>query len=97
MDFRRKKIRLGDALVSDGVITEEQLQKYLEKQRTSNKKLGELLIDEGVVSEEIIAKTLSNQLGYAMIENLEECKMSDDSLSLVRVNGIQKYRVMPVE
>ena len=97
MDFRRKKIRLGDALVSDGVITEEQLQKYLEKQRTSNKKLGELLIDEGVVSEEIIAKTLSNQLGYAMIENLEECNISDDILSLVPVNVIQKYSVMPVE
>ena len=97
MDFRRKKIRLGDALVSDGVITEEQLQKYLDKQRTSNKKLGELLIDEGVVSEEIIAKTLSNQLGYAMIENLEECNISDDILSLVPVNVIQKYSVMPVE
>ena len=97
MDFRRKKIRLGDALVSDGVITEEQLQKYLDKQRTSNKKLGELLIEEGVVSEEIIAKTLSNQLGYAMIENLEECNISDDILSLVPVNVIQKYSVMPVE
>ena len=97
MDFRRKKIRLGDALVSDGVITEEQLQKYLDKQRTSSKKLGELLIEEGVVSEEIIAKTLSNQLGYAMIENLEECNISDDILSLVPVNVIQKYSVMPVE
>ena len=43
MDYRRKKIRIGDLLIQAGAITEEQLSDALEKQRGTGKKLGEFL------------------------------------------------------
>ena len=51
MDFSRKKIRLGELLVQNQIITEEQLQAALAAQKGSGKKLGEFLVDAGTVSE----------------------------------------------
>ena len=41
MDYKRKKVRLGDVLVQNGVITEEDLQRGLERQKGSGRKLCE--------------------------------------------------------
>ena len=46
-----KAMRLGDMLVSLGVISEEQLQQALEDQKVQHKRLGEILIDEGFITE----------------------------------------------
>ena len=62
MDYKRKKVRLGDVLVQNGVITEADLQRGLERQKGSGRKLGETLVDEGITTEENIARALSNQL-----------------------------------
>ena len=45
---RRKKLRLGDILVQQNVLSEEKLQAALKKQRGSGKKLGEGKITFGV-------------------------------------------------
>ena len=44
MDYNRKKLRLGDVLVNNGVISAEDLQKGLELQKGSGRKLGETLV-----------------------------------------------------
>ena len=54
MDFKRKKIRLGDLLVQAGTITQEQLETALEKQKKSGMKLGVTLVDEGIITEDDI-------------------------------------------
>lgn len=95
-DFGRKKIRLGDALVKDGAITEEQLLKALELQKGSGRKLGETLIDAGMVTEEAIAKVLSAQLGYENID-LQNIAVSQDILKLVSVSVLKKNKVLPIE
>ncbi len=51
MDYNRKKLRLGDVLVNNGVITAEELQKGLELQKGSGRKLGETLVDEGLATD----------------------------------------------
>ena len=45
-------IRIGDYLVSKGLITEEQLMKVLEKQKESqgSKRFGEVIIELGFIS-----------------------------------------------
>lgn len=95
-DFGRKKIRLGDALVNDGVITGAQLEKALELQKGSGRKLGETLIDAGMVTEEQIAKVLSRQLGYESVD-LQNITISKDVLDLVSPSVLKKNKVLPVE
>lgn len=96
IEYGRRKIRLGDALVKDGMISEEQLQKALELQKGSGRKLGETLIDAGMVTEENIAKVLSKQLGYESID-LQNISISKDVLDLVTPSVLKKNRVIPIE
>lgn len=95
-EYGRRKVRLGDALVKDGMISEEQLQKALELQKGSGRKLGETLIDAGMVTEENIAKVLSKQLGYESID-LQNIAISKDVLDLVTPSVLKKNRVIPIE
>lgn len=96
MDFNRKKIRLGDVLVNSGVITQEQLEEGLKRQKGSGRKLGETLVDEGFVTEEAIARALSNQLGYEIVD-LQNIAIPEDILGLVPGNVLERYKVLPFE
>ncbi len=96
MENSRKKLRLGDVLVNGGVITEEQLQKGLQLQKGSGRKLGETLVDEGITTEENIARALSSQLHYDLID-LQNVVIEESVLSLVPVNVLKKYKMIPVE
>lgn len=96
MDFNRKKIRLGDVLVNSGVITQEQLEEGLKRQKGSGRKLGETLVDEGFVTEEAIARALSSQLGYEMVD-LQNVAIPEDVLKLVPGNVLERYKVLPFE
>lgn len=95
-DIRRKKIRLGDALVNEGLITESQLQKALETQKATGQKLGETLVDSGAVTEEAIAKVLATQLGYENID-LQNIAISKEVRELINVNLLKKHKILPVE
>ena len=64
----RKKIRLGDLLVQNGLITEAQLGDALATQKSSGKKLGRTLIDLGLVDEDKMLQLLSQQLDIPFIQ-----------------------------
>lgn len=96
MDYNRKKLRLGDVLVNNGVITAEELQKGLELQKGSGRKLGETLVDEGLATEENIARALSNQFHYDMVD-LQNVEIEQEVLSLVPANVLKKHKALPFE
>lgn len=96
MDNKRKKLRLGDVLVQNGVITEEDLQRGLERQKGSGRKLGETLVDEGIATEENIARALSNQFHYDMVD-LQNTEIPQEILDLVPANVLKKHRAIPFE
>lgn len=95
-ELGRKKIRIGDALVRDGIVSEEQLQKALEMQKGTGRKLGETLIDAGMVTEEKVAEVLSRQLGYGLVD-LQNIAIPQDILGLVPPNILKKDKVIPIE
>jgi len=64
---RPEKIRLGDVLVAQKLISQEQLKQALEAQKRGGRRLGRVLVDEGILSEEQIAEGLARQLGLTFI------------------------------
>ena len=54
---------LGAVLVRQGRITEDQLGRALELQKSRNAKLGHILVLEEVISEEDLVRALAEQLG----------------------------------
>ncbi|MBF0589350.1 MAG: Flp pilus assembly complex ATPase component TadA [Magnetococcales bacterium] len=68
MAQQRKKVRIGDALVQKGVITEPQLMKALAEQKKSGKKLGQTLAYLGILSEQQFLEFLSKQLDLPFVD-----------------------------
>ena len=66
----RQKIRIGDLLVEQKLITEEQLEGALKTQKESNftKKLGMLLVDEGLITQRAFSELLATQLKIEFID-----------------------------
>jgi type IV pilus assembly protein PilB len=58
----RKKVRLGEMLVNEGLITNEQLEKALVESKKAGMKLGQFLVLNNLCSENDIAQVLSRQL-----------------------------------
>jgi MSHA biogenesis protein MshE len=59
---RPEKVRIGNLLVQEKLISQEQLGLALEQQKRSGRKLGRVLIENGFVTEEAISETLAKQL-----------------------------------
>lgn len=89
------KKRLGDMLVEEGKITQEQLESALEEQKTRKTKLGETLMSLGYISPEAFADFFCNSQGYKMVTD-EELKEFDPRLQeLVGETLIKKHEIMP--
>ncbi len=95
MAIIRKKMRLGDVLVNEGAITQEQLIKGLELQKQSKERLGMTLVDAGFTTEEAIASALSHQLGYDMIK-LRDVAIEQSILDLITVDILKKHVIIPI-
>lgn len=88
-------LRLGELLLKENLITEEQLKQALEFQKTNGLKLGSALIKLGLVSEEDIAMVLSKQLGYPSI-NISKFEVDPDVISLIPAELARKYTLLPL-
>ena len=90
----RRKVRIGDLLLNEGIISMEQLEEALGKQKIQKKRLGEILVDDGYVTDETMANALCHQLGYARA-NLESGRIADDLISMFEVEILKKYSAIP--
>lgn len=68
MSEPKKKIRIGDLLIQNGIITEDQLMTALGEQKKSGRKLGQALIDLGYVDEDSLLNLLSRQLEIPFVQ-----------------------------
>src|SRR5688572_20245994 len=59
----RSKLRIGEALVQEGLLTDAQLKKALVEQQTSGRPLGEMLMEQGVISGATLVQMLARNLG----------------------------------
>ena len=89
--YRRKR-RLGDMLIQEHVITQEQLEQALEAKRTSDKRLGEILVELNFTTEENITRALTRQLGVEMV-NPSSMKIPDEILGLIPATILRKYMI----
>ncbi len=91
-DLKKKK-RLGDMLLEEYIITEEQLEDALAKKK--DKKLGEVLVDLGYTNETEIAKALSRQLGLEIV-SLNGIQLEDNILKLADASILRKHVMVPI-
>jgi general secretion pathway protein E len=88
--------RIGDILVELKVISEEQLQKALEEQRSSGKMLGQVLVEMGFANKIDLARGLAKQVGVPFIEKITEQMVDPKLLSQVPLKFLRQHIVIPV-
>ena len=86
---------LGKMLISDGIITDDQLNEALELQKESSVRLGEALVELGHSTEEQVCEALSQQFGIPMV-NPTEVEVDPSVLEIVPRAMAQEHNVMPL-
>lgn len=86
---------LGRLLLATGVLTQEQLDTALERQKTDRRRLGELLISSGLLQPQQLAQLLSHQLSCSWI-SLAHADISPDVLALIPSEIAIEHGVVPV-
>jgi type IV pilus assembly protein PilB len=59
----KAKLRIGEALVQEGLLSEAQLKKALVEQQSSGRPLGEMLMEQGVINNATLVQMLARTLG----------------------------------
>ncbi|HYW02945.1 MAG TPA: GspE/PulE family protein, partial [Gammaproteobacteria bacterium] len=93
MSAVRQKIRIGDLLVSNKVISEQQLQDALAEQKKTGRKLGRVLIELGFISEDQLLDFLSRQLAIPVVD-LRHYKFSPDVVRKLPETYARRYRAI---
>ena len=87
--------RLGDLLVSVGLISEADLKRALELQKTSKNRLGWDLIEHGFISEKQLIEALELQLGVEFVD-LSKTAIAPEVARLLPKNIAKRHGVVPV-
>ncbi|MBT42124.1 MAG: MSHA biogenesis protein MshE [Idiomarina sp.] len=96
MQRPRLKMRLGDLLVHEQVISEKQLESALKEQRQSGRKLGATLIELGYISEQQLTEFLAQQLKIPMV-SLSDKKIPQSTVNLLPEVQARRHRALVYE
>lgn len=90
-----QKKRIGDILLEQGLITQEQLMKGLEEQKKCGLQLGKCLTKLGFIAEDKLLDMLSAQLDVQHVV-LENFTFSRDLIKVIPEEMARKYKVIPL-
>lgn len=96
MEQPRRK-RFGEILVEAKVVSEEALNRALERQRGSGRRLGQVLEDMGVVTEKDIAAALARQFGFKTVANIARATFPAEVLALVGAEAAMSKLIFPLK
>jgi len=92
-----KQVRVGELLISAGLVTREQVQRALESQEAGKKKrIGTLLIENGDITEEQLLMALAAKFRMKFV-NLMDIVPSQAALNVLSLAMIDRLQVMPLE
>jgi MSHA biogenesis protein MshE len=93
---RPEKIRLGEILVQQKLLTEEQLKAALDEQKKTGRRLGRVFIERGFISEEQISRALARQLGADYID-LKHYNIKREVVARLPETQARRFRAMVLE
>jgi MSHA biogenesis protein MshE len=95
-EARRKKVRLGELLLEQKLITPEQLQSALAEQKRSGRKLGRVLTDLGLVREEKLHELLASSLQIPFID-VRQLTLDPQTVRLLPEAQARRFRTLVLQ
>ena len=93
---RPEKVRLGEILVQQKLLSEEQLEFALSEQKRTGRKLGRVFVENGLLTEEQISGALASQLGIPYI-NLKFFNVDSEKVRLLPETQARRFRALALE
>ncbi|MCK9224368.1 MAG: type IV-A pilus assembly ATPase PilB [Candidatus Muirbacterium halophilum] len=90
-----KRLRIGDALLEEGLIDEEQLQKALQIQKKTGKRLGKIFVEMDLVSETDMVEALAKQMKIPYV-NLATYLIDPAIARTVPEHIARRYQLIPI-
>jgi type IV pilus assembly protein PilB len=90
-----QRLRVGEALVEQGAITREQLDRALDDQKKSSQRLGEMLVEGGVISAGALVRALAKCVGVRGVV-LRHGLIDPPLLKLIGEEEAERLRAIPM-
>ncbi len=94
--MKKKGKYLGEILVGQGLITDDELQTVIQEQLRNKKFLGEMLIEKGLVTEDDLLKTLAEQFAIEAVR-LKDADIDWDAASGFSPSLITDHKCLPIQ
>ena len=92
---QQAKRHIGQILISQGILTEDQLRIALLEQLKTNQPVGRLLVNLGFVSEATLRDALSEKLGLQSVD-LSQIVVDSAALKLIQREFAKRHNIFPV-
>ena len=93
---RPAKVRLGDLLVQQQLISPEQLTRALAEQKKSGRKLGRIFVHSGYVSEDGLSQALARQLNIPFVD-LKHCNIQAEIVQKLPESQARRFRALVLD
>jgi type II secretory ATPase GspE/PulE/Tfp pilus assembly ATPase PilB-like protein len=88
--------RIGEILISAGLVTREQVDTALAIQKKDKgKKIGEILIEKGLITEEQLLQALAAKFRLRMVD-LEQETPSPETIKILSKSVVERFKVFPI-
>jgi type II secretion system protein E len=91
----KEELKLGEMLLSDKIITKEQLDKALAEHNKTGQLIGNTIVTLGFATEEQVLLALSHQIGVEYIR-LKEIEVGPDTIKKVPAKFACYYKIIPI-
>ncbi|MGH8710929.1 MAG: GspE/PulE family protein [Burkholderiales bacterium] len=95
MAEQRKKLRLGELLIQQGLISLDQLRIALTQQKQEKIPIGRQLVKLGFVTEAVIRDLMARTIGQESID-LSQVVADAEALMLIPQDFARRYRMLPI-
>ncbi len=93
--MKKKTKQLGQILIEQDLITDDQLQEALKVQERVPKSLGRILIDLQLIKETDLVRALAHQIGLEFVD-LSDYPIDPSATALIPEGVARRYRALPI-
>ncbi|MFZ5603567.1 MAG: MSHA biogenesis protein MshE, partial [Pseudomonadota bacterium] len=90
---RAPKVRIGDLLVSKGLIIDDQLKRALDEQKRTGKKIGKVVVDLGFVSESQLLQALAAHFSYPFVD-MARFRLNNELIKTLPETYARRFRAI---
>ncbi len=90
-----KRLRVGEVLMQEGLISREQLERALAEQKSSGRMLGEMLVEQGIISSAAFVRSMAKCLGVPGCQ-LRHGLIDPLQIKLIGAEEAERLKVIPL-